>query len=235
MGRTRTIDDNTLIKLIKQYFDEVCKGNARMLKLPKIAEYIASHGYPAYKVTSLRRSSAARKYIDSLMKAQCSVQDVVVFKPLDIEDFLDTNRTRKAQMIALSNLDNYYHTVADTSNAMIQNYKSLEKKCDGLFEKLEKAESVVTNCKDELGQKSAEVKALRERCDFLKELVLDYVYPEIANELLRRDGDLIMEKTSINTEHLAKELIVSPSYIEEVPEFSSGSNVIRGLFQELEE
>jgi hypothetical protein len=65
-------------------------------------------------------------------------------------------------------------------------------------------------------------------------IVKDYVYPEIANELLRWDGDLVYDRTTINTEHLDDELITPKTDISKTPDFSSGSNVILGLFNSLE-
>lgn len=235
MSKQKMISDSALLSLIKEYFDKECKGNARKLKLPLITAYIASHGYPSYQVTTLRRNEKAREYIDSLIKANTAVQDVIIFKPLDIEDFLSSNRTPKALRTALSSLDSYYHTIAETSNAMNQNYKSLEKKCEKLTKENEELKTTASEYKQLLLSKKAEIKELGSENDMLYSIVTDYVYPEIANELLKRDGDLVKEQTTVKAEQLDKELVYSKTNIDIVPEFSSGSNVIRGLFQSLED
>lgn len=237
MGKPKTIDDNRLLELISEYYKDVCNGNVYMLKLPRIAKYIASHGYPSYQVTTLRRNPAAREYIKSLLatKDSASVQDIVVYKPIDIEDFLNTNRTRSAQYTALSNLDSYYRTIADTSNALNQHCKALEKKCRKLSNELDDANaSIKTYAEDERNHRAVK-KELVSRNELLEDIVKNYVYPNIANELLRRDGDLVVEDTGINKEYLDKELVCPATNITKAPEFSSGSNVIRGLFESLEE
>ena len=237
MGKPKTIDDSRLLELINQYYKEVCGGNVYMLKLPRIARYVASHGYPTYQVTTLRRNPAAREYIKSLLmtKYSTSVQDIIVYKPIDIEDFLNTNRTRSAQYSALSTLDNYYHTIADTSNALNQRCKNLEKKCRKLGNELDEANTSIKTYAEERRNHRAVKRELVSENAVLTNIVKNYVYPNIANELLKRDGDLVVEDTGINTEYLDKELVRPTTNINKSPEFSSGSNVIRGLFESLEE
>jgi len=95
MGRSKIIDDKTLLDLIQKYYIEDCKGNANKLKLPALTEYIINNGYPNYTVTTLRRNEKARQYIDSLKQSteEKSLAVLSTYKTLDVEAFLNTNKT----------------------------------------------------------------------------------------------------------------------------------------------
>ena len=70
MARNKSIPDDRLIALIHSYFTIECKKDVTKLKFPDITAYITAHGYPDYQVTTLRRTQAAREYIESLKEAE---------------------------------------------------------------------------------------------------------------------------------------------------------------------
>jgi predicted nucleic acid-binding Zn-ribbon protein len=86
-----------------------------------------------------------------------------VFKSLDIEDFLSTNRTPASLKRALSSLDNYYHTIADTSNVLNQSYKILERKCNSLSARLDESRASTDEYRNALRISKAKQKELSEK------------------------------------------------------------------------
>lgn len=149
MGRPKIISDADAIELVNQYFAGPCAGIASNLKFPGVAEYIQKNGYPDYRVETLRRSPSVRRHVESLIGtagAQGRVK-VTTFKPMDVEAMLDKNRTRASLIKALTEIDMYYKTLADTAAEVIKK----EQKKD---EEIAKLQSLV----DEI---SREMDALR--------------------------------------------------------------------------
>ena len=66
----------------------------------------------------------------------------------------------------------------------------------------------------------------------LRNIITNFVYPEIANELLAQEGILIKERNVINQETLNKNLIKPDSDIIE-KEIKSGSFVISDLYAQI--
>lgn len=78
------------------------------------------------------------------------------------------------------------------------------------------------------------IKGLRSENQTLKTLISDYVYPEIANELSVKAGVLKKGESTIMPDKL-EEMIISDVSAVEKDAAQSGSNVIQGLFDILEE
>ena len=141
MARPKTINDADAINLVNQYFVGPCAGDASRLKLPDIADYIQQNGYPNYRVETLRRSPVVRQYVDSLLstaKEQARVK-LVAYQSLDIEALLDNNRTRTSLVKALTNIDMYYKTIADTAAEITKKERERENEIEELKARLDEA------------------------------------------------------------------------------------------------
>ena len=226
MARPKTVEDNIILDLIEKYYLEKCGGNSAKLKLPDIADYIAKETNTSYKVTQLRRNSAAREYIDVLKDTveQKQLSVVVTFKSLDIDNFLIKNRTKSSLKTALSELDSYYKTIADSAVELNRNSKEIQdrltkiEKEKNLFQKeLELAENKIQELKKELNQ-------YRINNDALSTVVNTYVYPEIANKLLEKEGFLT------NTNDVIIDIALEENIVTTNTDIFSESNVIQGLF-----
>lgn len=190
MPRKKTIDDKELIALINEFLSGPCNGDARKLKFPAIAEYVRQHGYPDFEVTTLRRTPAARNHIESLQSSDEAVKvaNLVSYRSIDIPALLEANPTRPSLIKALTDIDMYYKTAADTAAMIIAKDSEKTEKIAELEDDLRlktdaiaKLENTVAALKSELREKTVE-------CNGLRDYIKDYVYPEIASELLVRDG-----------------------------------------------
>lgn len=234
MARNKLIKNEILFEMIKKYLVLECNNNASKLKLPKIVQFINENGYPSYRVESLRRNPEARSYIESLKKIDNGLVEElsVTYKTLDVEAFIDNNKTRAALKKSLSNLDCYYRKIADGAVEIQRKYLDLVKKLSkqqnqknevdlGLQESLMKN----TVLEEQIKKKEIEISKLRN-------IITNFVYPEIANELLAQEGILIKERNVINQETLNKNLIKPDSDIIE-KEIKSGSFVISDLYAQI--
>jgi len=230
MPRKRMIDDIKLIELIRKFYEENCNGNARKLKLPAISDYIAENGYDGYRVETLRRTPAAREYIESLRNTSEN-NDLcfqVAYKTLDVEAFMDNNRTRASMKRALTELDSYYRNISDNASVLIKQYKILKDENDSL-------KTAIDSETEKAKELALLKKANQELSSQVKKLSLileNYVYPEIANELLSQEGILIKKETFIDAEKLKTKMITPESSVSDY-KLSSGSSVVSSILSDL--
>ena len=232
MARPKMIEDQVVLKLIEEYYLTKCDGKAEKLKIPNIAAYIREKANCAtYDATLLRRNKAARKYIDTMKDAgnQEALSIVTVYKSLDIETFLDTNRTRNALKQSLSGLDNYYKMVADSAVELNRKAKDSQIKISKLEKEIEKLKTENENLKGNISALKAETSKLSTDNKALLSVVDTYVYPELANLLLIQEGYLS------NT----NDVIIKDAFDENVVTADTGifseSKVIQGLFNKFED
>jgi hypothetical protein len=230
MGRPKLIEDQTLLELIKKFYYEECHGDAKKLKLPKITEYINKNGYPNYPVTTLRRTSIAVAYIEEMKKIANDSHYVAVsaYQTIDAAAFVDTNRSRDMLIKGISERDGYYKTVADSALHAFEKLDQLQQQLDEekkantmLNGKVAELEELNTKYKAQLRELNAELKAS-------KSVIDTYIYPELANELLVKEGALRKTESPIKEDALKNNLITSTTDIRKTTK--SGSNIIKGLF-----
>lgn len=240
MARNKLITDKELLKLIQKFLEEKCGGNASKLKLPAIAEYVSQTGYPGYRVETLRRNKAARDYIDTLMDTAegKALVTVVTYKSLDIEAFLTANTTHQSMTRALTQLDTYYKTIADSAVLLNGKYKELEKQVEIIANERDNALKQLNELTISHQATTNLNKILKKENEIYKKVLSDYVYPDIANELLKKEGILKKSSSYIESDVLETKIITSSTCI--IPDDSerktvkakSGSNVIQGLFDD---
>ena len=79
------------------------------------------------------------------------------------------------------------------------------------------------------------MKVLKSSRETLRHIVEDYVYPDIANELLAEAGDLSNSDTIVDRERLNALLISGETTVSKEIETHSGSKVIRNIFNSFED
>ena len=235
MARPKLIEDRVLLDLIKKYYDEECNNNAKKLKATEVTKYINKNGYPDYPVTTLRRTKIAMEYIEKLIKL-CRDDDYVTlvsYQTVDAEALVEANRTKESLIKAIYERDCYYKKVADSAvhfldmhNELNQQLEDEKKKTEILTVKIKGLESLVAQYKTEIKTLKAERKAY-------ETVVNTYVYPELANELLTKEGALRKTKTPLIEGSLENNLITSTTNAKK--KAKSGSSIISGLFDVLED
>lgn len=234
MGRNKVIEDANLLELIDRFFREECKGQALRLKLPDIAAYVRANGYPQYAVESLRRNPQARALIENLKQLgeEKALVSLVAYKTLEIDSFLNSHQSRNSLKQGLMELDNYYKTIADSAIEALRKYsevvKKLEKTTDALTEANAKNESLMKT----VASLKEEKKVLEAQNEGYKGVVFDYMYPNVANELLAQAGLLKNAQTGVDKIKLASNTVTGSSVIVDEENTRSGSKVVSGLFKD---
>lgn len=229
------IEDNELLKLIKRFYEDECNGNVKCLNYEAISNYIRTQGYPEYQATMLRRTNAAREYIGSLKSVSNDkkIATIIAYKTLDVDAFLNTNKSKDSLRKALITLDNHYRTIYDSASEIIKKNNKQTEQYNQAVESLNLAENQIKELESTISILKGEIKALKANSKALKDIVETYVYPEIANELLSRDSVLYKEQSTIDSEKLDANIIDASSKIKN--KRIKEDNVINILFDRLEE
>ena len=229
MARRAKIDSDTLISLIDQFYAEKCDGNTGLLKIPQIGEYVRSKDYDVADYL-IRRSDDAIAYIKKLQESteETHVHTVAVYRDLDMDAFLMKNNTKEKIKVALKERENYYREITNSATYSFKENKRLEQQVNELKvknkkleEELESLESKGTN----LGKDNRNYKAENQK---LREIIKTYVYPEIANELLKKQGLLKDNPGVIKLDELESEIATAETDITGIK-----SNIVKGLFDSI--
>ena len=230
MARPKLIEDTVLLDLIKKYFNEECGGNIKKLNTAEIVRYINNHGYPEYPATTLRRTPAARDLIDQL-KALINNDDYITvasYQTIDAAALVDSNRSRDALIKAITDRDSYYKVVAASATNAFDRYNQLLDQHNAISAQKAALEEKAATLETQLESASENCKDLEKTLRAYKSVINTYLYPEIANELLVKEGAIRGTEQLIDPTALDDNLITPTTKIRKPSK--SGSNVIEGLF-----
>lgn len=235
MARPKLIEDGILLDLIKKYFYEECHNNIKKLKTSEIVKYINNNGYPDYPVTTLRRTKAAMDYIEELKNTVSDDNYVtsVSYQTIDAALLVDSNRSRDTLIKAISERDNYYKTIADSAAQSFERYIEIKKKYDVELKNNALLSEQIVELQNLISQYRLEIRELTHELNAHKSVIETYVYPEIANELLVKEGAKRETEGIIKEDAFNDTLITATTDITKTTK--SSSNVIKGLFSILEE
>ncbi|MFC6254066.1 hypothetical protein ACFP1H_05650 [Secundilactobacillus hailunensis] len=230
MGRKKLISDTELLAKVEEFVVRQCDGDANRFRVPKFGDYLRQNGYPQIPDHLIRRRQIVSDRLTSLKQSTRTEDQAVVtsFKNLDVESFLEKNHSQVALKRSLVERDTYYKTVSDSALRLVRKGKNLintnEQQVDQIADFKHKSEELNA----QIAEQQADIKSLNEENSKLRTIIADNVYPEIANELLKRAGLLK------NTPDIIKPETMTQIITADTP-IKSGSKVIQGLFDKLED
>lgn len=211
MARPRLFTEDELIALINEYYLEYPN---RMIKTSDLERYANAHGHPNFKAYSIRRCPKAKQYIDQINASnQVTLETTIVtWRQLDVDAFLNLNRSRSDLKNALIQRDNYYGEVCRSAGEFLRDKERLETK-------ITRMNSEINNLKNQV----AELEQMntnkinrysQEMLSKMKKVLDTYVYPDIANEILKKEGLDSLFSLYVNPESVESELITPESVLE---------------------
>lgn len=210
MGRKADYTQEELNGWLNKYLMEKCNSDTALLSIPKFGQYLRENGVDIADYT-LRRNLILRNKIDEYKNNfHADIEEIVFgYKTLDVDLFLNNNTSKSALKESLVALDKTYNRsmiaamkFAKENKKINAKNEELKEKCDGLENELKLIKTELERKKKELGEAKAENQKL-------KRLIKDYMYPEIANELLKQEGLVI------DTAGIVKEDVVTDKLIRE--------------------
>lgn len=210
MGRKADYTQEELNGWLSKYLIEKCNSDTSLLSIPKLGQYLRENGVDIADYT-LRRNTILRTKMEEYKKNfHVDIEEIVFgYKTLDVDLFLNNNTSKSALKESLVALDKTYNRsmiaamqFAKENKKFKTKNEELKEKCDGLENELKLIKTELERKKKELGEAKAENQKL-------KRLIKDYMYPEIANELLKQEGLVI------DTAGIVKEDVVTDKLIRE--------------------
>lgn len=211
MARPRLFTEDELIALINEYYLEYPN---RMIKTSDLERYANAHGHPNFKAYSIRRCAKAKQYIDQINASnQVTLETTIVtWRQLDVDAFLNLNRSRNDLKNALIQRDNYYGEVCRSAGEFLRDKEHLE-------DKIRRMKSEINDLKSQI----AELEQMntnkinrysQEMLSKMKKVLDTYVYPDIANEILKKEGLDSLFSLYVNPESVESEMITPESVLE---------------------
>lgn len=208
MPRPKAYTDDQMMALVNDYH---LKYPELYIKASELADYGDTHGYPNIKPYSIRRSKKVWKYISDLNEDNnASLQlTVVTWEMLDVDEFLAKNNSHGKLKQAIRAREQYYAEACRAAGTFLKEKKSLEAKnlelqsqINTLNQQIESLKNANTN---KINKQSAEMLVR------MKAVLDRYVYPDIANNILKKEGlDMVFE--SIIMPSSIKEQMLAPYY-----------------------
>lgn len=192
MARPKKMEDEDMLALVQKFYIEKCRSNPAKLKIPAIGNYIRSLGYDIDDFL-IRKNRIVREYIDSTKntQVQTAVTRVAAHRDIDVDAFLAHNSSPQALRKALIDRDNYYGVIADSAVLIFKENETLGKKISELTKRVEELEERSMTAETSVAELSVENRGLKTMNRAYRKIIDTYVYPEIANELLKKEGILL--------------------------------------------
>lgn len=211
MARPRSFTEDELIALINEYYLEYPN---KMIKTSDLERYAKTHGRPNFRAYSIRRCPKAKQYIDQINASnQVTLETTIVtWRQLDVDAFLNLNRSRSDLKNALIQRDNYYGEVCRSAGEFLRDKEHLE-------DKIRRMKSEINDLKSQI----AELEQMntnkinrysQEMLSKMKKILNTYVYPDIANEILKKEGLDSLFGLYVNPESVESEMITPESVLE---------------------
>lgn len=211
MARPRLFTEDELIALINEYYLEYPN---RMIKTSDLERYANAHGHPEFKSYSIRRCAKAKQYIDQINASnQMTLETTIVtWRQLDVDAFLNLNRSRSDLKNALIQRDNYYGEVCRSAGEFLNDKNRLEAK-------ITRMQSEINDLKNQIAElEQMNTKRINRYSQVMlskmKKVLDTYVYPDIANEILKKEGLDSLFSLYVNPESVESEMITPESVLE---------------------
>lgn len=186
MARNKSFNSNDLIRLLDEYR---LQHYEKTIKIPAFGKFIREQGYDIQDHT-IRRDANFRAYLEDVNRGQEEnfYNDLITYQTIDANAFIEKNRTKNAMKEALINRDNYYASIANKAMKAINEKKKAE-------EDLEKAKKQIKELEEKLEKNKTKInkKELKEKDEIIKKLkriLSQYIYPDVANAFLEKEGIL---------------------------------------------
>ena len=229
MARKKSIETDTLLNLLDEFYTLKCDRDTSLLKIPAIGEYIRSKGY-AVQDYILRRDKAVRDYIDKLRTTseKTYIKTVSVYRDMDIDLFLQKNSTTSKLKKSLEERECYYREITNSAAHSFNENRKLKQENSELKNQNQVLQLDLNKERENSKILSSSQRSLIKENKLLREIIDTYVYQEIANELLKKSG-LIHETAGIVDENKIEDTIMSADT--DVTKIKN--KVIKGLFDRI--
>jgi len=201
MARPRKLGTDEMISIVDSFFES--NGNTGRLKCSFLEEYAVSLGFEV-KAYDFRRNAAVRQRMEELRGAvSTTVPGVIAYKSMDVDAMLNRNYTREMMKNSLLELDETWRRVYERATELSGENAAL---LSALALKNQTVEELTTE-RDSLGTRIKSVErdsgTLTIENRYLRKALKEYLYPAIANEILKLENVLEQVDTEVTPEAMS--------------------------------
>lgn len=196
-----------MLQLVNEYY-ESCGDTAR-LKYSFLEEYAVSRGFDV-KAYDFRRNADVRLRIGELrdMEAVSTRAGAIAYKSLDVDALISKSRNKEALRNSLLELDETWRRIYDRAAILSQQNEALS---SDIRQKTLDCEKLTC----EAAELSAQMAALKKEHRnallenrYLKKMLKTYLYPAIANEILKSEN--VLEQADTEVTQTAMDVLTGP-------------------------
>ena len=202
MGRPKKLSADEMLDIVNGYY-ESC-GNPDRLKFSFLEEYAISLGYDV-KAYDFRRDPGVRARINELRDLSLlkSEGGAIAYKSLDVEALISRSRSLKSLKNELIELDETWRRIYERAVALSHKNEALSKDVRQKTLECERMEQDLCSQKSEISRLAGENREISNVNRYLKRTIRTYLYPAIANEILKSENVLEQADTDVMPETMS--------------------------------
>jgi len=185
MARPKKVDTSDMLRVVDSFYE--VHGDASKLKFKSFETYAKSLGLDI-KEYDFRRNDAVKRRITELSELRETLGLSFAYKTLDADALIYANPTRASLKAALVDLDCSWRAVyeravklSNENTALLSKDYSIMRDADELRTENASLKSRISNMNQQLADMLAENR-------YLKSALERWLYPDVANEILRLEG-----------------------------------------------
>ena len=189
MARPRKMTTDDMIIIVNAAYEE--HGDPSRLKCSCLAEYAVAKGFDV-KAYDFRRNPMVRERIGELsdLSPFFTNDKVLAYKGLDVDAFIKRNKKTVTLKNALVELDTTWRRVYERTLLVLKEREKLTRELNQKNLDYEQLACKYNQTMAQVAELRGEQKEMLLKNRYLTDSVKKYLYPAIANEILRNEGVL---------------------------------------------
>lgn len=195
-----------MVAVVEAYYESDGCGDPSKLKFSRLEVFAAGRGLDI-KAYDFKRDERVRQRIRELEQEHelaLEQERETAYKTLDIEGFLKRCRTVEDITAALREMDSYWKKTADHAASLLERDKKFMAEKSAFEKKIRELEQKLDERQTTSAEAVAKNRKLEKENVYLRKMLRTYLYPNLANELLREMHVPVPENTSVRPEAMAE-------------------------------
>jgi len=207
MARPRKWDTGVLLHIVDSYFESI--GDPGKLKCSFLEEYAASLGMNI-KAYDFRRNETVRQRMAELRASiQVDGVGIVSYKSMDVDAMMNRSRTREALRNSLLELDETWRRIYEKAAAVSEQNRSFLADIQSKKQNLDTLTAEKGALETKLKTAEVSSKSLLVENRYLRKMLRQYLYPAVANEILRAEN--VLEQVDTEVTQTAMDKLTDPA------------------------
>jgi hypothetical protein len=186
MARPKKLGTDEMLKIVNDYY-ESC-GNAKLLKCSLLEEYAVSQGFDV-KAYDFRRNADVRFRISELrdLEAFSDASGIISYKSLDADALINNAKSKESLKNSLLELDEAWRRTYDRATILSIKNSDLTERLQQKTLDCEKSTREVNMLSEQLKSHKKDYDGIALENRYLRKMLKTYLYPAIANEILKTE------------------------------------------------